>query len=105
MFPHDVGVSPGSATEACTERLHSITMPKIELLEFHLKVSAEPAVGRRHVRLRLRHLEFSLCQLSVYHQGKNICEGGDEMDITSAEGAGTEIDPSTGQVKHGGCGR
>ena len=47
----------------------------------------------------------SLSIISVYHQGKNICEGGDEMDIASAEGAGTEIDPSTGQVKHGGCGR
>ena len=46
-----------------------------------------------------------LSVISVYDQGKNICEGGDEMDITSAEGAGAEIDPSTGQVKHGGCGR
>ena len=37
--------------------------------------------------------------------GKNICEGGDEMDITSAEGGGAGMDPATGQAKHGGCGR
>ena len=41
----------------------------------------------------------------TYILGKNICEGGDEMDITSAEGGGAGTDPATGQVKHGGCGR
>jgi DNA-directed RNA polymerase II subunit RPB1 len=35
--------------------------------------------------------------------GKNICEGGDEMDITSAEGGGG--DPAAAEKKHGGCGR
>lgn len=34
--------------------------------------------------------------------GKNICEGGDEMDITSAEG---NPDPAAAEKKHGGCGR
>ena len=33
--------------------------------------------------------------------GKNICEGGDEMDISSAEGG----DPASAEKKHGGCGR
>ena len=41
----------------------------------------------------------------IHILGKNICEGGDEMDITSAEGANSAVDPATGQAKHGGCGR
>ena len=40
-----------------------------------------------------------------YISGKNICEGGDEMDISSAEGGGPAADPAAAEKKHGGCGR
>ena len=41
----------------------------------------------------------------VIISGKNICEGGDEMDISSAEGGGPAADPAAAEKKHGGCGR
>ena len=40
--------------------------------------------------------------IKLFISGKNICEGGDEMDISSAEGGG---DPAAAEKKHGGCGR
>ena len=61
----------------------SPTNPKIK--EIVLKSKGQP-------RKRMAHI-YDLCK------GKNICEGGDEMDI------GSEGQDQGSDKKHGGCGR
>lgn len=73
----------------CSKLLVNPANPKIK--EIIMKSKGQP-------RKRMAHV-YEICK------GKNICEGGDEMDITSAEGGGAGMDPATGQAKHGGCGR
>ena len=70
----------------CSKLLVTPTNPKIK--DIVMKSKGQP-------RKRMAHI-YDLCK------GKNICEGGDEMDIASAEGGGSI---PTDQVKHGGCGR
>ena len=68
----------------CSKLKVSPTNPKIK--EIVMKSKGQP-------RKRMSHV-YDLCK------GKNICEGGDEMDIGS-EGA----NPDAAAEKHGGCGR
>ncbi|GAB6021132.1 DNA-directed RNA polymerase II subunit RPB1 [Chamberlinius hualienensis] len=72
----------------CSKLLVSPNNPKIK--EILNKSKGQP-------RKRLAHV-YELCK------GKNICEGGDEMDMASnQEGGGDPDNPK--QVSHGGCGR
>ncbi len=67
----------------CSKLLVNPTNPKIK--DIVMKSKGQP-------RKRMAHV-YDLCK------GKNICEGGDEMDI------GSEQAPNPEKKSHGGCGR
>ena len=71
----------------CSKLLVNPSNPKIK--EIVMKSKGQP-------RKRMAHV-YDLCK------GKNVCEGGDEMDIGSEQAQNAQ--QNTDKKNHGGCGR